>query len=96
MHSHLWVAAPPAADQMWSRLSLPPLASCAPLGDHFRPHTSCSWPRSVAVTCSRILRPPPPHRVLIFPCHRACKGRRHALPILISQRDRAGQACLNP
>ena len=34
---HLWVGVPPAADQMWSRLSLPPLASCVPLGDHLRP-----------------------------------------------------------
>lgn len=47
--------APPAAPHTCSRLSLPPLASCAPLGDHFRPHTSCSCPRSVAVMCSRTL-----------------------------------------
>ena len=29
---------------MLSRLSLPPLASCVPDGDHLRPQTSCVWP----------------------------------------------------
>ena len=46
----------PVALQTWRRLSLPPEASWVPLGDHFRPHTSCSWPRSTPVICSRILQ----------------------------------------
>ena len=51
-----WAGREVSASQMCSTLSLPPLASCAPLGDHLSPHTSCSCPRSVAVTCSRTLR----------------------------------------
>ena len=30
--------------QMWRRLSVPPLASCGPVGDHFRPQTSWLCP----------------------------------------------------
>ena len=47
----LWLS----ADQMCSRLSFPPLASCSPPGDHASPQISCSCPRKVPVTCSRFL-----------------------------------------
>mmetsp|Transcript_15058 Transcript_15058/g.38845 ORF Transcript_15058/g.38845 Transcript_15058/m.38845 type:complete len:363 (+) Transcript_15058:245-1333(+) len=38
------------SSHMFSRLSLPPEASCVPLGAHLRPHTSCEWPWSVAIS----------------------------------------------
>ncbi len=41
--------------QTWSRLSLPPDASCPPEGLHLRPHTSCWCPVSRSFTWSRSL-----------------------------------------
>lgn len=44
----------PAAAALPCALRLSPAKrTWVPLGDHLRPQTSCSWPRSVAVTCSR-------------------------------------------
>ena len=45
---------PRVESQIWTRLSLAPLARWRPSGAHDRPHTSCVWPCSVPVWWSAI------------------------------------------